>query len=137
MCAPLEAQSERWQRHFIKAASCEEAFMSALMELVHDVWRKCRVPGNWRDAILVPIPKKSSCDNWRGILLLDVVGKVVARVLQVRLQKLAEEELPESQCGFRRGRSCADMTFTVRQLVEKSRKHSSKVFLTFIDLKKA
>ncbi len=38
-----------------------------------------------------------------GISLLDVVGKVVARVLQVRLQKLAEEELPESQCGFRRG----------------------------------
>ena len=30
--------------------------MSALMELVVDVWRKCRVPGNWRDAILVPIP---------------------------------------------------------------------------------
>ena len=30
------------------------------------------------DAILVPIPKKgdiSSCDNWRGISLLDVVGE--------------------------------------------------------------
>ena len=68
----------------VKAASCEEVFMSALMELVHDVWRKCRVPGNWRDAILVPIPKKgdfSSCDNWRGISLLDVVGKVVAKVV--------------------------------------------------------
>ena len=77
-----------------------------------------------------------SCDNWRGISLLDVVGKVVARVLQVQLQKLAEEELPESQ-GSRRGRSCADMIFTVRQLVEKSWEHSSKVFLTFIDLKKA
>ena len=78
----------------------------------------------------------SSCDNWRGISLLDVVGKVVARVLQVRLQKLAEEELPESQCGFRSGR-CADMIFTVRQLVEKSWEHCSKVFLTFIDLKRA
>ena len=33
----------------VKAASCEEAFMSALMELVHEVWTKCRVPGNWRD----------------------------------------------------------------------------------------
>ena len=97
--------------------------MSALMELVHDVWRQCSVPSDWRDAILEPIPKKgdlSSCDNWRGISLLDVVGKVVARVLQVRLQKVAEEELLESQCGFRKARSCADMIFTVRQLVEKS-----------------
>ena len=124
----------------VKAACCEEIFMSKLLELVHDVWRECSVPGDWRDAILVPIPKKgdlSSCDNWCGISLLDVVGKVVARVLQERLQKLAEEELPEFQCGFRKGRSCADMIFIVRQLVEKSWEHNSKVFLTFIDLKKA
>ena len=120
-----------------KAACCEEIFMLKLLELVHDVWRECSVPGDWRDAILLPIPKKgdlSSCDNWCGISLLDVVGKVVARMLQVRLQKLAEEELPESQRGFRKGRSCADMIFTFRQLVEKSWEHNSKVFLTFIDL---
>ena len=50
---------------------------------------------------------------------------------------MAEDELPESQCGFRKGRSCADMIFTVRQLVEKSCEHKSKAFFTFIDLKKA
>ena len=79
----------------------------------------------------------SRCDNWRGIALLDVVGKVVAKVLQERLQKVAEDELPESQCGFRKGRSCTDMIFTVRQLVEKSWEHTAKSFFTFIDLKKA
>ena len=30
----------------VKAASCEDAFMSALMMM-------CRVPGNWRDAIIL------------------------------------------------------------------------------------
>ena len=107
--------------------------------MVHDIWRECSIPGEWRDAILVPIPKKgdlSSCENWRGISLLDVVGKAVSRVFQDKLQKLAEDELPESQCGFRKGRSCADMIFTVRQLVEKSWEHRSKAFFTFIDLKK-
>ena len=58
-------------------------------------------------------------------------------MLQERLQKLAEDELPESQCGFRTGRGCANMIFTVRQLLEKSWEHKSKSFLTFIDLKKA
>ena len=94
----------------------------------------------WADAILVPIPKKgnlSSCDNWRSIALLDVVGKVVASILQERLQQLAEEELPESQCGFRRGCGCLDMMFTVCQLVEKAFEHQTKQFLTFVDLKKA
>ena len=65
-----------------------------------------------RDAILIPIPKKgdlSHCDNWRGISLLDVIRQNVARILQEKLQKVAENELPESQCGFGKGRSCANM----------------------------
>ena len=63
-----------------------------------------------------PVPKKSNlhcCDNWRGIALLDVVGKLVGRVIQNRLQQLAECVLPESQCGFWRGQGCIDMIFVV------------------------
>ena len=99
-----------------------------------------KVPQEWTDATIIPIPKKGNlniCDNWRGIALLEVVGKVVARVIQARLQKVAEEELPESQCGFREGRGCSDMIFTVRQLVEKTIEHHSKQFLIFVDLTKA
>ena len=57
----------------------------------------------------MPIPKKgdlSVCDNWRGIALLEVVGKMVARLLQEWLQKMAENLLPESQGGFRKARGC-------------------------------
>ena len=50
---------------------------------------------------------------------------------------MAEEVLTKSQCGFRRGRSCSDMVFTMRQLVEKSWEHLAKLFVTFIDLQKA
>ena len=124
----------------LKAVCYEEEFMKCLLELAGDVWKESQVPSDWQNAILIPIPNKgdlSLCDNWRGIALLDVVGKLVARVLQERLQKLAEDVLPESQCGFRAGRSCTDMTFTIRQLVEKSWEHKGKVFFSFIDLKKA
>ena len=61
------------------------------------------MPKDWSDALLVPIPKKgdfSKCDNWRDIALLDITGKVAARIIQERLQDLTEEELPESQCDF-------------------------------------
>ena len=50
------------------------------------------VPKEWVDVIIVPILKKGnlrSCDNWQGIALLEVVGKVMARVVQGRLQRLA------------------------------------------------
>ena len=80
----------------VKATCCEEEFVNKLLDLANEV----RETGcAWRDSILGPISKKgdlSNCDNSRGISVLDVVGKVAARVLQERLQKLAEDELPES-----------------------------------------
>jgi len=62
-----------------------------------------------------------------------VVGKMVAGVVCGRPQKLAEEVLPESQCGFREGQGCSDMIYTVRQLM-KSYEHEAKVWFIFIDL---
>ena len=124
----------------LKAASREVDFLSVLLDLVNAVWRENEVQSEWSDTVLVPILKKgdlSSCYNWRGIALLDVVGKVVARILQGKLQLLAEVELPESQYGFRKSRRCANMIFTVCQLVEKLWEHMAKSFVTFIDLKKA
>ena len=87
----------------------------------------------------MPIPKKGSlkvCDNWRGISLLDVVGKVLGRVIQDKLKMIAEDVLPDSQCGFRTGRGCIDMIFVARQLVEKTQEHQSDLFVLYVDLKK-
>ena len=123
----------------VKVGCCKEEFLTILLDLVNTVWEEQGVPRDWSDAVLNPIPKKgdlSSCDNWRGISLLEAVGKVMAKILQGRLQQLAETELPESQCGFRTGRGCSDMTFTLRQLVEKSIEHRSKQFITFVALQR-
>ena len=115
-------------------------FCDLLTNLLRAVWKEERVPQEWVDAILIPIPKKGNlkcCDNWRGISLLEVVGKVVARVVQNQLQELAEKLLPESQCGFRKGRGCNDMIFTIRQMSEKAVEHRTKQFFIFVDLRKA
>ena len=84
--------------------------------------------------VLSPNPKVSDlsiCDHWRGIARLIIVEKLFGRVLQNRLQVLAEDVLHESQCGLRRGRSCTDMTtiIIVRQVVEKYYEHRTKSFL--------
>ena len=124
----------------VKAGRGDDDFLGMMCDLVSTVWEERRVPKEWVDAILIPIPKKGdlrSCDNWRGISLLEVVGKVVARVIQQRLQRLAERELPDSQCGFRKGRGCTDMTFVVKQLAEKAVEHRAKQFFIFVDLRKA
>ncbi len=126
--------------------SCGPHIMDHLCDLFCTVWSEERVPAEWRDALMVPIPKKGDltlCDNWRGISLLDVVGKVFAKVIQTRLQEvveeivLVEEIVPDSQCGFRKGRGCVDMIFCARQMVEKAREHNTSVYMLFVDLRKA
>ena len=80
---------------------------------------------------------RSECNSYRGISLLSIVGKVFARVILARLQVLAARVYPESQCGFRAGRSTIDMIFSVRQLQEKCQEQNKPLFLAFLDLTKA
>ena len=86
--------------------------MEYILKLFQTIWKEKCVPSEWRDALLVPVPKKgdlSCCDNWRDISLLDVMGKLFTRVLNDRLQLVVEETVSNSQYGFRAGRGCVDM----------------------------
>ena len=81
---------------------------------------------------------RSLCDNYRGISLLSVAGKILARVIINRMNKhLTDNVCSESQCGFRKGRGTVDMIFSLRQVQEKSREHRTPLYMAFIDLTKA
>ena len=59
--------------------------LDRLLELMQAIWKEGEVVADWKNAEVVPIPKKGdlqSCENWHGISLLDVVGKVFARVIR-------------------------------------------------------
>ena len=68
---------------------------------------------------------------------LRILTKCPRVTAVVRMQRVAEEVLPDSQCGFRAGRGCVDMVFCARQLVEKAREHNATLYLLFVDLRKA
>ena len=120
---------------------CKRSLLLPLHEVLCQCWREGAVPQDMRDAKIVTLYKnkgeRSDCNNYRGISLLSIVGKVFARVILTRLQKLAERVYPESQCGFRSGRSTVDMIFSLRQLQEKCREQHMPLYLSFIDLTKA
>ena len=70
----------------------DKELWSRLHQLAVEVWVERKVVADWQDAQIVPIPKKGDlrvCDNWIGISLLDVVGKVFAKIVQKRLQIIA------------------------------------------------
>ena len=79
------------------------------------------------------------CDNHRGISLLSIAGKTLARVLLNRLNEHLEQSglLPECQCGFRKDRGTIDMIFTARELQKKCQEQNVDLYMTFVDLPKA
>ncbi len=109
---------------------------------IRDVWQSQRLPQQWKDANIVTVYKrkgdKAVCGNYRGISLLAVAGKVLARVMLARLlATITDVVLPESQCGFRRDRSTTDMIFVARLLQEKCREQHRNLYMAFVDLTKA
>lgn len=118
------------------------ALRNQLLQLFCNIWSTtAEVPQDFKDATIVTIYKgkgdRTECGNHRGISLLSVAGKILAKILQFRLQTLAEDILPESQCGFRSNRSTQDMIFTLRQLQEKCAEQRQPLIVTFVDFSKA
>ena len=119
-----------------------QVLSKSLTRLYADIWSEGHLPQDFKDASIVHIYKRkgarTACDNHRGISLLSVPGKVLAKVIARRLYKLvADPFLSESQCGFRPNRGCVDMIFTTRQLFEKCKEQNMGLCATFIDLTKA
>ena len=113
-----------------------------LHKLFQACWDSGKIPNDLRDAIVITLYKnkgsKADCSNYRGITLLSIAGKVLARILLNRLvPAIAEDVLPESQSGFRSNRGTTDMVFVLRQLQEKCREQNKGLYITFVDLTKA
>ena len=120
---------------------CKTTLLYPLYEVLCQCWREGAVPQDMRDAKIITLYKnkgeRSNCNNYRGISLLFIIGKVYTWVLLIHLQKLAEHVYPESQCGFQAERSTVDMVFSLCQLQEKCREQQMPMYIAFIDLTKA
>ena len=107
------------------------------------MWRKEAIPQEFKAASIIHLFKRKGnpqlCDNHRGISLLSIAGKVLARVLLNQLNEHLEQSelLPESQCGLRKDRGTIDMIFTARHLQEKCQEQNMDLYMTFVDLTKA
>jgi len=116
-----------------------ETLHSKLHELFVCCWQQGKLPQDLRDALIITLYKnkgeKSDCSNYRGITLLSIAGKILARVLLNRLvPAVADHHLPESQCGFRTNRGTTDMIFVLRQLQEKCCEQNKGLYITFVKI---
>ena len=56
------------------------------------------MPEEWKKGLLIKLPKKgdmSHSENWRGIILLNMAGKMFCRVILERIKTALDEKLRE------------------------------------------
>ena len=80
---------------------------------------------------------RSDPNNYRGIFLLEVTGKVFARIIVNRILPVMEERLDPWQFGFRPKRGTLQAISILRRIQEEGRYRNQKVYGIFIDLEKA
>ena len=59
------------------------------------------------------------------------------KILQARLQKYVNCELPDVQAGFRKGGGTRDQIANIRWIMEKVREFQKNIYFCFIDYAKA
>ena len=82
---------------------------------------------------VIPIPKKGNakeCSNYHTIALISHISKVM-------LQQYVNQELPDVQAGFRRGRGTRDLIANICWIIEKAREFQKNNYFCFTDYTKA
>ena len=101
---------------------------------------KLKDPELWKRSILIPVPKKGSTkrySNHQTIALISHASKVMLKILHDRLQHYANQELPDIQAGFRKGRGARDQIANICWIIEKAGEIQKNIYFCFINYTKA
>ena len=88
----------------------------------------------------IPIPKKGNakeCSNYHTIALISHASKVMLQILQARLQQYMNNELPDVQAGFRKGRGTRDQIANTCWTIRKAREFQENIYFHLLDYAKA
>ena len=97
-------------------------------------------PQDGKKSVFIPFPKKGNakeCSNYHTIALISHASKVMLKIFQSRLQQYMNQELPDIQAGFRKGRGNRNQIANIHWIIEKARELPKNIYFCFIDYAKA
>ena len=68
--------------------------------------------------------------------LISHASKVMLKIFNARLQCYVNQELPDVQAGFRKGRGTRDQIANIHWIIEKARKFQKNIYFCFINYTK-
>ena len=82
-----------------------------LHSLCQQIWKTQQWTQDWKRSVFSPVPKKGNakeCSIYCTVALISYASKVMLKILQARLQQYLNQEIPDVQAGFRKGRGTRD-----------------------------
>ena len=113
--------------------------VKVLHSICQQIWKTQQRPQDWKRSVFIPIPKKGNakeCSNYHTIALISHASKVMLNILQARLQKYMNHELPDIQAGFRKGRGTRNQIGNIHWIIKKAREFQKNIYFCFIDYAK-
>ena len=114
--------------------------VEVLHSICQQIWKTQQWPQDWKSSVFIPIPKKGNakeCSDCCTIALILHTSKVMLKILQARLQQYVNQEFPDVEARFRKGRGTRDQIANICWIIEKAREFHRNVYFCFFDYTKA
>ena len=111
-----------------------------LHSICQQIWKTQQWPQDGKSSVFLPIPNNSNTkefSNYHTIVLISHASKVMLKILQARLQQYVNNELPDVQASFRKGKGTRDQIANICWIMEKAREFQKNIYFCFIDYAKA
>ena len=117
-----------------------ENSIKKLTLLFNKVYETGILPKDWLTSTYIALPKKNKarkCEDHRTICLMSHAAKIFMRIIFNRIRNKCEEYLSRSQYGFRKGTGTREATMGLTLIAERYLEVRKKLYVCFVDYKKA
>ena len=114
--------------------------MKVLHSIYQLIWKTQYWPQDWKRSVFIPIPKKGNAkesSNYCTIALISHASNAMLKILQARLQQYMNQELPDVQSEFRKGRGIRGQIANIFWITEKAREFQKNIYFCIIDYTKS
>lgn len=112
-----------------------------MVDLINTVNTTGIIPNEWLISTFVMIPKKPNssreCADHRTISIMSHTLKILLKIIHSRIYNKLENEMSDTQFGFRNGLGTREALFCYNVLVQRCLDVNKDVYICFIDYAKA
>ena len=135
------------RKHYNEQSYGDDGILAELFKLIkcnafkvlHSI--KCySVSANLKNSAVATGLEKGSdkeCSNYYTIAVILHASKVIFKIIQARLPQCVNQEIPDVQNGFQRGRGPRDQISNICWIMKKAWEFQKSIWFCFIDYAKA